>query len=94
MAALLERADQAISVTDLSKTASDVFNKLSTGEQDRYVIMKNNAPAAVVMSVDKFESLMDELDDLRIEAVARERLANINGTQLVSHDEMLKRFSE
>ena len=94
MATLLERADQAISVTDLSKAASDIFNRLSSGEQDRYVVMKNNTPVAVMMSVDEFESVMDELDDLRIEAVARERLVDINDASLVPHDEMLKRFSE
>lgn len=94
MAVLLERADQAISVTELGKNASDLFNKLSSGEQDRYVVMKNNSPAAVMMSIREFESVMNELDDLRIDAVARERLAQMDTVQLVSHEEMLKRFSE
>ncbi len=94
MAILLERADQAISVTELGKSASDLFNKLSSGEQDRYVVMKNNSPAAVMMSIREFESVMNELDDLRIDAVARERLAQMDTVQLVSHEEMLKRFSE
>jgi antitoxin StbD len=94
MAILLERADQAISVTELGKSASDLFNKLSSGEQDRYVVMKNNSPAAVMMSIREFESVMNELDDLRIDAVARERLAQMDTVQLVPHEEMLKRFSE
>jgi antitoxin StbD len=36
---------------------------------------------------------MDELDDLRIELAARERLAGFDRTKALSHEEMLKRFA-
>jgi PHD/YefM family antitoxin component YafN of YafNO toxin-antitoxin module len=38
---------------------------LSSGEQQKYVVMRNNSPAAVMLPVEVYESLMDELDDLR-----------------------------
>ena len=92
MSALLERAEQAVSVTQVSRSAKAIFRKLATGEQSRLVVLKNNAPAAVMLSVPAFESLMEELDNLRMEAVARCRLRTLNPKKTLSHREMLKRF--
>lgn len=93
MSALLSRVDQAVSITDIARSAKKYFDNLITGEQDRYVVMRNNAPAAVMLSVAEYEQLVEELDDLRVELIALERLSNVNeDTELVSFDEMQKRF--
>jgi antitoxin StbD len=92
MNALLSRADQAVSITDISRSAKKYFDRLITGEQDRYIVMRNNAPAAVVLPVDYFESLISEIDDLQMEIVALRRLANMDeNTELVSHEDMFAR---
>ena len=92
MAALLDRADQAISVTQVSRAARDIFNKLAKGKQDRFVVLRNNQPAAVMLSVDFFQSLMNELEDLRIEAIARSRLRTLKSAKTITHRAMMKRF--
>lgn len=92
MAALLERANQAVSVTKVSRSAREIFEKLRRGEQNRLLVLKNNAPAAVLLSVEAFEALMDELDDLRVSAVARDRLGTLNRVKTLTHKEMMKRF--
>ena len=92
MASLLERADQAVSVTKVSRSAKEVFEKLRTGKQDRLVVLKNNAPAAVMLSIRAFEDLMDQLDDLRVAAVARERLRTFDPSKGITHRKMMKRF--
>lgn len=94
MRALLERSEQAVSVTEVSRSAKTIFDRLSSGKQDKYVVMRNNAPAAVMMPVGVYEALMDELDDLRIEMTARDRLANFDRSKAVSHEEMLERFGD
>ena len=93
MSSLLERASQAVSVTQVSRSARQIFETLRTGEQDRLVVLKNNAPAAVMLSVEAFEALMDELEDLRIEAVARRRLRTLDPAKTLTHREMMKRFA-
>lgn len=93
MGALLERSDQAVSVTDVSRSAKTIFDRLSSGEQQKYIVMRNNSPAAVMLAVEVYESLMDELDDLRIELTARERLNSFDRSKAISHDEMMKRFA-
>lgn len=93
MSALLSRVDQAVSITDISRSAKKYFDNLITGEQDRYVVMRNNAPAAVMLGVAEYEQLVEELDDLRVELIALERLSNVSKDAVtVSFDEMQKRF--
>ena len=71
--ALLERSDQALSVTDMTREAKEIMDKLGSGVQDRYVIMRNNAPAAVLMNIAYFEALIDEIADLKVLLLAQER---------------------
>lgn len=92
MTALIERSDEALSITDMVKSTKDIMNKLTSREHDRYVIMKNNSPVAVLLNIHAYEDLLDELEDLRIEVVARERLQNFDKSKAISHEEMIKKF--
>ena len=87
MSAILNRRDQAISVTDLGKSLKASIDKLVSGEQDRFVVMRNNAPDAVMLSVKEYELIMDEVEDLRTEMIAIHRINNPAGKP-VSHEEM------
>ncbi|MDA8328947.1 MAG: type II toxin-antitoxin system Phd/YefM family antitoxin [Betaproteobacteria bacterium] len=89
---LLDRADQAISSTELQKNTRVLLDRIADGRQDRYVVIRDNKPAVVMLATGYYEALMDELDDLRIEAVARERLSSIEQVKLVSHADMLDRI--
>jgi antitoxin StbD len=72
---LLTNAKQAISATDLQKKTRELLDRISSGEEDHFVVMRDNRPTAVMMATDRYEALMDELADLRIEALAQSRLA-------------------
>ena len=54
--------------------------------------MKNNSPAAVLLNIQSYEALLDELEDLRIEIVAHKRLQDFDKTKSISHDDMVKKF--
>lgn len=92
MTALIERSDEAISITDMIRSTKDIIDKLTSGKQGHYVIMKNNSPAAVLLNIHSYEALLDELEDLRIETVARKRLQDFDKTKSVSHEDMVKKF--
>ena len=94
MHALLERSSQAVSVTEVSRSAKLIFDRLGSGKQDKYVVMRNNAPAAVMMPVSVYEKMMDELDDLHIQLTARDRLLSFDRSKALSHEEMLQRFAD
>ncbi len=92
MTALIERSAEAISITDMVRSTKDIINKLTSGEHDHYVIMKNNSPAAVILNIQAYENLLDELEDLRIEVIARKRLQDFDKSKAISHKEMMKKF--
>ncbi|HQS83724.1 MAG TPA: hypothetical protein PLY23_02275 [Alphaproteobacteria bacterium] len=54
--------------------------------------MKNNSPAAVLLNIHAYETLLDELEDLRIEDVVRNRLQDFDSSQMISHEDMMKKF--
>lgn len=91
---LLDRADQAISSTELQKNTRRLLDRMVDGSQDRYVVIRDNRPTAVMLSTVRYEALMNELEDLRIEAIARDRLSSIGQLKLVSHAEMLERIGD
>ncbi len=62
---LLERADQAISATDVQRNSKEIFNKLQRGEQDKFVVMSDNRPAFVMLSLRAYEAMLEELQALR-----------------------------
>ena len=93
MSALLERVDQAISVTEVSRSAKEIFTKLEKGKQDKFVVMRNNAPTAVLLGVVAYEALIDEVEDLRIEVIAIKRMRDFDRSKAISHDEMIKKFA-
>ncbi len=84
---LLNRADQAISATDLQKKTRELLDRISSGAEDHFVVMRDNRPTAVMMATDRYEALLDELADLRIESVARAR-TNTPRKDYVSRNEM------
>lgn len=86
---LLNRANQAISSTELQKNTRVLLDRIADGTQDRYVVIRGNQPTAVMISTAHYEALITELEDLRIEAVARERLSSIRQVKLISHTDML-----
>lgn len=92
MTALVRRSNEAISITEVVRSTKNVINKLISGEQDRYVIMKNNSPAAILLNIHTYEALLDELEDLRIEDVVRRRLQDFDASQVLSHKDMLEKF--
>lgn len=89
---LLDRADQAISSTDLQKNARKILDRIVSGEQDRYVIMRDNKPAAVLMPTALYEALMDELADVHIDALALERIATFDPEKAITHEDLKKMF--
>ncbi len=94
MAALLERKDQSGSITDFTRTAKRFFDALTSGKQGRFVVMKNNTPSAVVLPVETFEDMQDELEDLRLQVIAIERLATFDTDTAISHADMVTRYSD
>lgn len=89
MATLIDSVKQTVSVTDMVRSFKTYLDRVLSGDQDRLVLIKNNAPVAVLLTVEAYETIMDELEDLKIEAIAAERLSKLTPeTRLLTFDEV------
>ena len=70
--------NMTIPITRFNKgEANKVFDEVR--QSGFKVVLKNNAPACVLLSPAKYKEMIDELEDSRLYALAAERLENDNG---------------
>jgi antitoxin StbD len=89
----MDSSRQTVSVTKLLRDARDIFEGLRQGRRAPIVVLRNNAPVPVLLSVKTFEALLNELDNLRLESAARKRLRSLGGVKSISHRAMMRRFT-
>ena len=92
MSALLNRAEQAVSATAMVRGFSARLKDVTSGDISHLVIFKDNEPAAVLVGIDAYQALQDELEDLRSELLAIERLPSLDNDVTVSLEDMEARF--
>lgn len=92
MTALLNRAEQAVSATAMVRGFSARLKDVTSGDISHLVIFKDNEPAAVLVGIDTYQAMQDELEDLRSELLAIERLPSVENDVTVSLEEMEARF--
>lgn len=92
MTALLNRAEQAVSATAMVRSFSARLKDVTSGDISHLVIFKNNEPAAVLVGIETYQALQDELEDLRSELLAIERLPSLDNDVTVSLEDMEARF--
>lgn len=70
--------------------ASRIFEEVQAGGPK--IVMKNNRPACVLMSPEKYESLMEMLSDYILQEEAERRLAGADSAETVSQSEVMESF--
>ena len=87
-------AKDYISATTLSKKTAATLEALENGDTEKFIILKNNAPKAILISIDAYESMEEELEDLRLTAIAIARRNSFNQEEALSHTEMMGKFDK
>ena len=83
-----------LSATALSKKTAATLDTLEQGEIEKLVILKNNSPKAVLVSIDAYEAMEEELEDLRLAALSMARLQTFSADTALSHSEIMDRFAK
>jgi len=83
-----------LSSTNLAKNTAATINSFETGDVDKFIILKNNAPKAILMSIELYESMEEEMEDLRLTALALSRMQNFDSGETISHKEMMKKYGK
>ncbi len=70
--------------------AGKIFDEVKkTGAK---VVMKNNTAKCVLLSPKEYTDLIDELNDAHLLVIAKQRLQNLDSSDLISQDEVYKRL--
>ena len=86
------KASDYISATDLSKKTSATLNAFENGQAEKLIVLKNNSPKAVLLSMQAYEELEEELENLRLKLLASSRLDSFEKEKALSHEQMLQKF--
>ena len=70
--------------------ASRIFDEVEAGGTK--VVMKNNRPACILMSPEKYESLMEMLSDYIMEEEAEARMTQYDPDETMSRREVMESF--
>lgn len=71
--------------------AGKIFEKVK--KSGAMVVMKNNTAECVLLSPDMYVKLMDELNDMRLMALANQRMSNSDPATWISDEEMNRRLA-
>jgi prevent-host-death family protein len=82
--------EDLISISDASKLGLSALVREAEEGHDR-ILVRNNKPVAVLMSVERFERFQQALDDLIDITLAEARMLTA-GSKRYSLDEVLERF--
>ena len=88
------RATDFLSATALSKKTSATLDALEKGEAEKLIIMKNNAPKAILLSIERYEAMEEEIEDLRLTALALARLETFDEKKVLSHQYIQEKFGK
>jgi len=83
-----------LSSTHLAQKTAATLNSFENGDVDKIIILKNNTPKAVLMSIDSYEAMEEEIEDLRLTALALSRIQNFNTGEGISHEEMMRKYAK
>jgi len=88
------RATDYLSATALSKRTSATLDALEKGEAEKLIILRNNTPKAILLSIEHYETLQEEIEDLRLTALALARLETFDEKKVLSHDYIQEKFGK
>ncbi len=91
MSQIAQTLRSLVSISQFSKgQAAQVFDRLRTEKQ--LIVLKNNAPAAVLLSPEEYERMTEMEENYRLLLLAQERLAKGGLERAVSQEQMMERL--
>ncbi|MEA3466548.1 MAG: type II toxin-antitoxin system Phd/YefM family antitoxin [Thermodesulfobacteriota bacterium] len=81
-----------LSATELSKKTAATLDSLEKSDSGEIIILKNNTPKAILLSIDTYSAMQEEIEDLRLAALGFARLSTFATNETISHQDMMKKF--
>lgn len=92
MSALVRTSGELISVTEISRNTKKIVSELEEGTRTRCILARASKAVAVIMNVDEYERMQEELDALRAAQSGASRMATIGNGSPLSASELQEAF--
>ncbi|WHH57474.1 type II toxin-antitoxin system Phd/YefM family antitoxin [Petroclostridium sp. X23] len=87
-----EFISRIISVTDLGRGKASKIVQQVAKDHLPYIVVKNNKPEAVILSIEEYEKMMERMEDLELMKIAEERMRNYSADKAISQEDVLREF--
>lgn len=86
---LRDALEHMISVSELGRgKASKVIQEVES-TKDQYIVVKNNKPQAIIISIEEYNELMEAKDELELLIEAQSRISNMKESEMTSFEKFL-----
>ena len=80
---------QLVPITQFNRgQATKIFDRAKA--EGQIVVLKNNAPEAVILSIEEFARMAEMVEDYQLLLLAQERLANNNQENAISEEDVMR----
>ena len=86
--------NEFMSATELSKKTAATLSALEKGDTEKLIILKNNSPKAVLLSIEAYSAMEEELEDLRLTVLALARVQTFDPDSAIPHGQIMERFGK
>lgn len=90
---LREVVEKLISVSDLSRGMASKVIQNVVKDKGHYIVVKNNKPEAVIISVEEYMELIEAKEDLELLQMADSRIKNYIPEETASFEEVLSKYN-
>jgi prevent-host-death family protein len=90
---LKDALNRIISVSDLGRGKASKIIKNVEFNKESYIIVKNNKPKAVIMSIDEYNEMVESREKLELLLLSAERIKSNKQSEYVDYDDVLAEFN-
>jgi len=89
---LRDIVNHIISVSDLGRGKASKVIKNIESDNESYIIVKNNKPKAVIVSVDEYNRMVDSLEKMELLLLASKRIKTNKQSEYLAYEDVLAEF--
>lgn len=82
--------DHMISVSELGRGQASKVIQLVKSNKEQFIVVKNNKPEAIIMSIEEYNDLMESKEELELLLLATKRVNKSDSSDYKSFDEILE----
>ncbi len=90
---LKDALDKFISVSDLGRGQASRVIQSVDDNKDQFVVIKNNKPKAIIMSIEEYSELVEVKENLELLLIASKRSSNLKDEEMIKFDEILEELN-